>query len=221
MTAALTLVDIAHDLVRHGTNRRILAPISCGFDAGHLYALSGPSGVGKSTLLAILSLTLRSSHGHLYWGAQDLTAIDTPAQARWRRRHLGTVFETNQLIGVLTVQEHLRLVTTVRGSPRVGAEGLKTLERLGMRDKLDRRSDQLSGGERQRVRIAQALCFRPSLLLLDEPTAFLDAGNAGRVLDLLRSFARREKAIVVCASNDPAVISAADHKLSLAWPDTP
>ena len=213
--AALTLDQVAHKVIEGQSEKMTLAPLSRVFDAGRFHVVGGPSGSGKTTLLSILSLTVAAAQGVIRWGSESLTAMSPAKQAEWRRAHLGLVFQTSRLVGVMNAHEHIRLAAAIRGKPEAEAEGLAVLTALGMGDKLRHLPRQLSGGEKQRVAIAQALSCRPAILLADEPTAALDQANAERVAQTLKTYAREAHAIVVCVSHDRAVIDAADDLLML------
>jgi len=216
--AALSLDHVAHSVLEGEAEKLTLAPLSRSFEPARFHVVGGPSGSGKTTLLSVLSLTVRATRGMILWGSQNLTGLRPAGQARWRREHLGLVFQTSRLVGVMTAREHVRLAAAIRGMPEAEAEGMAILRALGMEAKLDQTPDKLSGGEKQRVALAQALCCRPSILLADEPTAALDQTNAELVAYTLRSYARDRQAVVICVSHDRAVIDAADDLLMLAKP---
>jgi putative ABC transport system ATP-binding protein len=177
--------------------------------------VGGPSGAGKTTLLSILSLSVRPTCGRVRWGDVDLTDLPPAEQARWRRQHLGLIFQTSRLVSVMTVAEHIKLAAAIRLQPAAEAEGLALLGTLGLAERIGQLPAQLSGGEKQRVALAQALCARPAILLADEPTAALDRSNAALVAATLRDFARERGAIVICVSHDTVVMDAADELLIL------
>jgi ABC-type lipoprotein export system ATPase subunit len=215
---ALSLDHVAHSVIEGQTDKVTLATLSRSFEPGRFHVVGGPSGSGKTTLLSILSLTVRASRGMILWGSQNLTGMRPSGQAKWRRDHLGLVFQTSRLVGVMNAFEHIQLAASIRGLPEAEREGLAILKALGMEAKLGQTPDKLSGGEKQRVAIAQALCCRPSIILADEPTAALDHTNAELVAHTLRTYARERQAVVICVSHDRAVIDAADDLLMLAKP---
>jgi putative ABC transport system ATP-binding protein len=211
----LVLKEVAHSFLEGGSEKQTLAPLSRQFDAGRFHVVGGPSGAGKTTLLSILSTTVTPTRGMICWGEENLSAYSAEKKADWRRRHLGLIFQTSRLVGVMTVKEHLRLAASIRGKPEAEAQGLELLAVLGMASKLSQLPSQLSGGEKQRVAIAQALSARPAVLLADEPTAALDQSNAALVAHTLRTFARERNAVVICVSHDRVVLDAADETLLL------
>jgi ABC-type lipoprotein export system ATPase subunit len=211
----LVLDKVCHVLNEGNGEKAVLAPLSRTFAAGQFHVVGGPSGAGKTTLLSILSLAVRPSRGMVLWGDDNLSGLRPAQQAAWRRSHLGLVFQTSRLVGVMTVREHVRLAAAIRGRADAEAEGLAILGALGMGARLNQCPAQLSGGEKQRVAIAQALCARPAVLLADEPTAALDQTNAALVAYTLRTFAKENSAVVICVSHDRVVIDAADQLLML------
>lgn len=217
-TSGLELDEIAHSFSEGGQDKPVLAPLVRHFQPGRFHVVGGPSGAGKTTLLSILSLTVRAQRGKLRWRGEDLSTLNGPAQAAWRRANLGLVFQTSRLVSVMSVSDHIRLCANLRRDPAARATGFALIEKLGLSDKLGSLPAQLSGGEKQRLAIAQALCFAPPLLLADEPTAALDQTNAALVAATLRDYARDHHAVVICVSHDRTVIEAADAVLMLERP---
>jgi putative ABC transport system ATP-binding protein len=218
MSPALALDHVAHQVIDAGNAKATLAPLNREFLPGLLNVVGGPSGAGKTTLLSILSLTIRAAKGMIRFGDDNLTALKPAGATAWRRANIGMVFQTSRLVSLMSVREHIHLAAATRGKVDAVEEGLALLRQLGLGDKLGHRPDQLSGGEKQRVAISQALCFRPNLLLADEPTAALDQANAELVAQTLRAYARSSGSVVVCVSHDRAVIDAADDLLMLQKP---
>lgn len=211
----LLLEDVSHSVLDAGRDKRTLAPLNHAFVAGQFHVVAGPSGAGKTTLLSILALAVRARQGRILWGEHDLTALSPQQQGEWRRQHLGLIFQTSRLVGVMSVREHVRLAALIRGRPEAEGAGLAMLDLLGMAEKLNHLPVQLSGGEKQRVAIAQALCAQPAVLLADEPTAALDHHNSALVAATLSSFARDRGAVVICVTHDRVVMEAADYVLEL------
>lgn len=216
--AALLLRSIAHEVIDAGDVKATLAPLTREFAPGLLHVIGGPSGSGKTTLLSILSLTVSAAHGLIDFGKDRLSALGQAKATAWRRKHIGMVFQTSRLVSLMTVAEHIKLAATVRGKPEAVDYGIALLDQFGMQDKHNHRPDQLSGGEKQRIALAQALCFRPPILLADEPTAALDQTNAELVAHSLRTYAQEAGSIVICVSHDRALIDAADNLLMLEKP---
>jgi ABC-type lipoprotein export system ATPase subunit len=180
---------------------------------GRVTALVGPSGSGKSTLLRILACLDRPTHGTVEVGGVDATALSARRRRELRRHQLGYVFQNpiDNLLGYLTVEEHLSLATRLRGTAAADGELLDALGLSGRRTHYPR---QLSGGEQQRVALAFAAAGDPAALLADEPTAQLDRASAHLVGEALHRLAALGHAVVV-ATHDPELTAVADdvHEL--------
>jgi putative ABC transport system ATP-binding protein len=147
-----------------------------------MVALLGPSGSGKSTLLNILGGLDQASSGEAWFGDQQLTNLDDRELTRYRRAHVGFVFQFYNLIPSLTATENVALVTEISPNPMAAEEAL---EIVGLRERLNHFPAQMSGGEQQRVAIARAIAKRPELLLCDEPTGALDSKTGILVLEAI------------------------------------
>ena len=180
---------------------------------GELLVLLGVSGSGKSTLLNILGGLDVPTSGSVRYGDTDLSDADDAALTRYRRRHVGFVFQFYNLIPSLTARENVELVTDISEDP---LEPEDALALVGLGDRLDHFPAQLSGGEQQRVAIARAVAKRPSLLLCDEPTGALDFRTGVRVLEVLaRVNAELGTATAVITHNAP-IAAIADRVVTLA-----
>ncbi|MET7748211.1 ABC transporter ATP-binding protein [Micromonospora sp. NPDC005367] len=178
---------------------------------GELAAIVGPSGAGKSSLLAVAGGLVRPDQGSVTIAGQDMTVPSRRARTALRRRHVGFVFQSGNLLPALTAADQVRL--PLRLGPRPAGSGRDPLELLadvGMADKADRRPHQLSGGERQRVGIARALVTEPSVLLVDEPTAALDRARSHDIVQLLAREARQRLVAVVMVTHDHDVLQYCD-----------
>ncbi|GAP65479.1 MAG TPA: ABC transporter ATP-binding protein [Mizugakiibacter sp.] len=149
---------------------------------GELVVLLGPSGSGKSTLLNILGGLDVPTAGQVWYHGEDLTAAGARALTRFRRTHVGFVFQFYNLIPSLTARENVALVTDIAEAPMTPEEALAL---VGLGERLDHFPAQLSGGEQQRVAIARAVAKRPAVLLCDEPTGALDSPTGVRVLEVI------------------------------------
>ena len=161
-----------------------LAGIDLELFSGELVVMLGPSGSGKSTLLNILGGLDRPTSGLCRFRDHDLASLDDSGLTRYRRDHVGFVFQFYNLIPSLTARENVDLVTEIATDPMTSAEALKL---VGLQHRLDHFPAQLSGGEQQRVAIARAIAKRPEVLLCDEPTGALDSHTGVRVLEALAS----------------------------------
>jgi putative ABC transport system ATP-binding protein len=181
---------------------------------GEVVALLGESGVGKSTLLHIVAGLERPSAGKVALGDTDVTALSEDAAARWRRRTLGFVFQAFHLLPHLSVAHNVALPLLLAGADD-DARVQAMLDAVGLGGLGARLPRTLSGGQLQRVAIARALVHRPALVLADEPTGNLDAGNAARVLALLMQQVRGEGSACLLVTHSAAAAQAADRVLEL------
>ena len=152
--------------------------------SGEIVVLLGPSGSGKSTLLNIIGGLDRGTHGAVYFRDLRLSDMNDAQLTRYRREHVGFVFQFYNLIPSLTAQENVELATEISDDPMDAAEALAL---VGLAERADHFPSQLSGGEQQRVAIARAIAKRPDVLLCDEPTGALDSETGRTVLEVLRS----------------------------------
>ena len=160
-----------------------LAGVDLELYAGELTVLLGPSGSGKSTLLNILGGLDHATSGQVWFRDTELTDLKESGLTRFRRDHVGFVFQFYNLVPSLTARENVQLVTDVALDPMRPEEAL---ERVGLAHRIDHFPAELSGGEQQRVAIARAVAKRPEVLLCDEPTGALDSATGTQVLEVLR-----------------------------------
>jgi len=174
-------------------------------ERGDFLALMGPSGSGKSTLLYLIAAMDRPTSGSIEVLGADLRALSDRQVAQWRNAHIGFVFQSFNLIPVLTALENVELpLLLTRLSKKERREHAETALRLvGLGDRLNHLPKQLSGGQEQRVAIARALVTDPDLLLADEPTGNLDASSARDVLELLTKLNRDYGKTIVMVTHDP------------------
>ena len=176
-------------------------------------AISGPSGSGKTTLLNLISCFDKPTSGRILVGGVDTTGLDLTALTTLRREKIGFVFQTFNLIPVLTAFENVEYPLLLQRIParerqdRVG----QALESVGLTDRAGHRPDLLSGGERQRVAVARAIVHRPALVLADEPTANLDTRNATQLIDLMRDLNRRLGLTFIFSTHDQRLLKHADR----------
>ncbi|MBI2917859.1 MAG: ABC transporter ATP-binding protein [Chloroflexi bacterium] len=204
----------------YGTGRaRVLAvdDVSLEVRQGEIVLVMGPSGSGKTTLLSMMGCILRPTDGNIWLRGTEVSALPEGALAHVRRRHIGFVFQSFNLLSSLSVWENVALALQIGGTRgEAGARQAKELlEAVGLGDRLDSLPADLSGGEKQRVSIARALANSPSLLIGDEPTANLDSENGRRVADMLTTLARDQGRSVVIATHDARIMDVADRVLYL------
>ncbi|GAA1776083.1 ABC transporter ATP-binding protein [Luedemannella helvata] len=200
--------------LRHGDAAEIvqaLDHVDLTVPPGQLAAIVGPSGAGKSSLLAVAGGLARPDEGTVTVAGQDMTVSSRRTRTELRRRHIGFVFQSGNLLPALTAVDQLRLVQRLGPrSERSQRDPRELLADVGMADKADRRPHQLSGGERQRVGIARALVTEPTVLLVDEPTAALDRARSHDIVQLLAREARQRSVAVVMVTHDHDVLEYCD-----------
>ncbi|MDE3136694.1 MAG: ABC transporter ATP-binding protein [Acidobacteriota bacterium] len=179
---------------------------------GEFVVLLGPSGSGKSTLLNILGALDVPTSGEVIFYDHDLSAADDRERTRYRREHVGFVFQFYNLIPSLTARENVALVAELAENPMPPEEALAT---VGLSERLDHFPSQMSGGEQQRVAIARAIVKRPEMLLCDEPTGALDYETGKMVLDALARVNRELGAMVVVITHNSAIAAMADRVIRL------
>ena len=182
-----------------------LRGISLDIPDGELVMLVGPSGCGKTTLISIIAGILRQDAGEVRLFGEDLRRLSDGAQADFRARNVGFVFQQYNLVPTLTVQENVALTLMIGGMPRRSAmeRAAETLGDVEMSDRLMALPNTLSGGQQQRVAIARAIVHDPRILVCDEPTSALDHEKGRQVMEILRSIAiRRGRALIVVTHDE-------------------
>lgn len=181
---------------------------------GELVAVVGPSGAGKSSLLAVAGALTAPDTGTVRVNEHELTGLSKRAQARFRRENIGFVFQSGNLLAALTAVDQLRMAAHIAGG-REQRDPRELLQAVGMGDKSNRRPHQLSGGERQRVGIARALMLKPSVLLVDEPTAALDRKRSHEVVRLLAEETEQANVATMMVTHDHDVLEYCDRTLEM------
>ena len=191
--------------------------VSIAVAPGEFVALRGPSGSGKTTLLNLLGLLDRPDSGTLRLEGRDGEALTENERSDLRRDRFGFVFQTFNLIPVLTAEENVAYPMILAGvdAAQRKARARALLDSVGLADKFAVRPDLLSGGQRQRVAIARALANRPAVVFADEPTANLDSKTSEGILDLMRGINTRERVAFLFATHDPLVVSRARRVVTL------
>jgi putative ABC transport system ATP-binding protein len=180
--------------------------------AGEFIVLLGPSGSGKSTLLNILGGLDTPTSGEIIFKDHNLSAADEAALTRYRREHVGFVFQFYNLIPALTARENVALVTDIAEKPMPAAQALAW---VGLAERLDHFPSQLSGGEQQRVAIARAIVKRPDVLLCDEPTGALDYETGKLVLEVIARINGELGTTAMVITHNAAIAGIADRVLRL------
>jgi putative ABC transport system ATP-binding protein len=192
---------------------RALRDVDLDIYEGEFVVLLGPSGSGKSTLLNILGGLDRPSSGSAAWRDHDLASADEAMLTRYRREHVGFVFQFYNLIPSLTVRENVALVTDIAPQPM---QADAALDLVGLMPRADHFPSQLSGGEQQRVAIARAIAKRPDVLLCDEPTGALDYQTGKVVLEVIARINEELGTTAVVITHNATISAMADRVLYLA-----
>jgi putative ABC transport system ATP-binding protein len=197
---------------------RALRGVSLEVDPGEFTVISGPSGSGKSTLLNLIGCLDTPSSGQVLLEGQDIQTLSGPALANLRARRIGFIFQSFNLVPVLTALENVELALQLAGTygqdGRARAE--EALRAVGLGDYLLRRPNQLSGGQQQRVAVARALVKQPALVIADEPTANLDSSSGYQVLDIMRGMNEGKQITFLFSTHDPRVMERARRVVTLA-----
>jgi putative ABC transport system ATP-binding protein len=187
---------------------KALDGVSLSVEAGEFLAISGPSGSGKSTLLNLIGCIDRPTSGRILIEGTDTTTLSAAQTTELRRKKIGFVFQTFNLIPVFTASENVEYPLLVQqvGSRERRQRVAEALESVGLSARANHRPDLLSGGERQRIAVARAIVHRPALVLADEPTANLDTRNATQLIDLMRDLNRRLGLTFIFSTHDQRLL---------------
>lgn len=197
--------------------RVIFNNLSARFEAGKVSVILGKSGKGKSSLLNLIAGIDTPDQGDIFIGASHVSKMDDTARTRFRRRHLGFVFQSFNLIPVLTVLENVTLVSRLDGRSLNDCldRAISLLSDMGLEDRKDDFPDRLSGGEQQRVALARALINDPAVILADEPTGNLDSTTGAKILDLIASQAKDFGKTLVMVTHSREALAHADRVFSV------
>ncbi|MBE1283591.1 MAG: ATP-binding cassette domain-containing protein [Rhodobacteraceae bacterium] len=193
----------------------ILRDISLDVSRHSSVGLVGPSGSGKSSLLMLMGGLEQATGGQVTALGQNLTALDEDALARFRRDHMGVVFQSFHLIPTMTALENVATPMELAGQEDAFDRAAAELEAVGLSHRADHFPAQLSGGEQQRVALARALAPRPDILLADEPTGNLDGANGKAIMDLLFELQARHGATLIMVTHAPDLAARCDHVIRL------
>jgi putative ABC transport system ATP-binding protein len=195
---------------------RALDDVSVAFESGTFTAIMGPSGSGKTTLIQAAAGLDRPDRGTVRIGATEITGMGERSLARLRRRRVGFVFQSFNLLPSLTAAQNVILPLRLAGQRPRRRVARDALARVGLADRARHRPAQLSGGQQQRVAIARALVTEPDVIFADEPTGALDTRSAREVLGILRDATDRDRRTLVMVTHDPVAAAVADRVLFLA-----
>ena len=215
--AVVTCTDVERTYQQESVPVYALRGVDFAVQKGEFVSLSGPSGSGKSTLLNIIGGLDRPSKGTVVVDGKDIGELSESELADMRLRKIGFVFQSYNLIPVLSALENVEFIMQLQGisaqQRRQRAQGI--LESLGIGDLGNRRPGELSGGQQQRVAVARAIVTKPVLLLADEPSANLDSATTKELLELLKQLNEEQGMTIVTATHDPMVMSYAKRQVRL------
>ena len=220
-TGRVTTTDLVVDYRNETGTLRALDCVGLDVEAGTSVAIMGHSGSGKSTLLGLLAGLAIPTRGSVTVGTETISSLPESQRVAFRRRALGMVYQADNLLPHLTVEENVGLQLAIcrrETSAADRSDPQALLARLGLSKLARRLPDQLSGGERQRVAVARAVIHRPGVILADEPTGALDAASARIVIELLVEVHREIGATLVVVTHDPTI---AGHLARIVHLETP
>lgn len=212
----LVLSDICLTLPSAAGPVEILRSLSFSVAEGERVAVTGPSGSGKSSLIAVAAGLEQPTSGYVTLLGRNLSQMDEDGRARLRRGRVSLVFQAFHLLPNMTAEENVAAPLEISGVSDAQAQARGWLERVGLTARMRHYPHQLSGGEQQRVALARALAPRPALLFADEPTGNLDAVNAALVSDMLFGLAAEEGTAMVLVTHDEALAERADRRVRLS-----
>ncbi|MBA84537.1 ABC transporter ATP-binding protein [Thalassobius sp. S69A] len=193
----------------------ILHAITLDVQSGESLGLIGPSGSGKSSLLMLMGGLETATTGKITALGQDLTAMSEDQLARFRRAHMGVVFQSFHLIPTMTALENVATPLELAGKSDAFDRAMEELQAVGLEDRADHYPSQMSGGEQQRVALARASAPRPQILLADEPTGNLDGTNGAAIIDLLFGLRDRHGATLVLVTHSNELARRCDRVIRL------
>jgi putative ABC transport system ATP-binding protein len=216
---SVRVIDVTKDYELGRTRVSALRGVSLDVERGEFLAVAGPSGSGKSTLLNLMGCLDHPTSGRVLVGEQDVAALDDDALSDLRARQIGFIFQTFNLIPVLTALENVEfpLLFQKRGGGRAAgrARARRAMEEVGLGEFLRHRPDELSGGQRQRVAVARALVTDPVIVLADEPTANLDSATGDAIISLMLDINRQDGTTFIFSTHDAKVMAHAHRVVHL------
>jgi lipoprotein-releasing system ATP-binding protein len=213
----ITVTDLKKSFQMNGYTLNVLKGISLNIARGEMIAIVGASGAGKSTLLHMLGTLDRPTSGNVLFDGQDVFALSEEAQAEFRNKRIGFVFQFHHLLPEFTALENTFLPALIQDRPADEAqkEAAQLLADVGLGERLHHKPGELSGGEQQRVAVARALMQRPDLVLADEPTGNLDTHTGEALFALLRKLNKARGTTVVIVTHNDKLSAQADRIVRL------
>lgn len=191
--------------------------VSLEFEEGEFAAIVGPSGSGKTTLLNMIGGLDMPTEGRILVNSTDLSTLKSSAIIDFRMRNIGFVFQSYNLIPVLTAKENIEFIMSLQKWPRNERDKrtVELLKAVGLEDRINSRPAQLSGGQQQRIAVARALASKPRFVLADEPTANLDTKSTENLLDIMEKLNREENITFIFSTHDARVVKKARRVITL------
>ena len=191
--------------------------VTIDFEKGEFAAIVGPSGSGKTTLLNMIGGLDKPSDGKILVNDTDLSTLKSSKVIDFRMKNIGFVFQSYNLIPVLTAKENVEFIMNLQKWPKEKRDKrtMELLEAVGLADRAGSRPSQLSGGQQQRVTVARALASKPRFVLADEPTANLDSKSSENLLDIMEKLNKEENITFIFSTHDPRVVRKARRVISL------
>ena len=211
----VNIVDLHLSLVGGAGEVNILRGVNLSITKGETVSVLGPSGAGKTTLLMALSGLEKPTSGQVQVAGVDLTAIDEDGLARFRREHVGIVFQSFHLIPTMTALENVSLPLEFSGGKNPEEQAEEALTKAGLSDRINHFPGELSGGEQQRVALARAFVVKPALLLADEPTGNLDRETGQIVMNLLFDLQQEHGTTLVLVTHDEILASRCERSVRM------
>jgi putative ABC transport system ATP-binding protein len=218
MKTIVAVKNATKDYALGNTTVQALRGVTLDVHEGEFLSIAGPSGSGKTTLLNLIGCVDVPTSGTVEVAGKDTRQLSERALTRLRLDTIGFIFQSFNLVSVLTVQQNVELPLLLQKTAKREREQrvLALLERVGIREYAKHRPSELSGGQRQRVAIARALVSRPQLVLADEPTANLDSATGQNILDLMKELNRTERTTFIFSTHDARVLGHASAVIRLA-----
>jgi putative ABC transport system ATP-binding protein len=218
MTQAIRIESVSKIYPLGKTEVRALKNINLTIDEGEFTTIAGPSGCGKSTMLNLIGCMDAPTTGEVYIEGRPISKLSDKELTRLRLEKLGFIFQSFNLIPVLTVYQNIEFPLLIHGgfSPKDRTRIIdRLIEEVGLKDQAKQKSNELSGGQRQRVAIARALVTSPRIVLADEPTANLDSATGEKIINLMKEINSTHKTTFIFSTHDPQVMKHASRIVRL------
>jgi lipoprotein-releasing system ATP-binding protein len=214
----MRLTGVKKSYAHNGNTIQVLKGVDLAVNSGESIAVTGVSGVGKSTLLNVMGSLDMPTEGHVFFRDEDIYDLDEAALSRFRNRHIGFVFQFHHLLPEFNALENTMMPALIArfGKKKSADMAVRVLDKVGLSHRLTHRAGELSGGEQQRVAIARALVMAPELLLADEPTGNLDLETGAMVADLLLGLQRDENLAMIIATHNHKLAERMSRHLEIA-----